>query len=68
MSLYAKGMTTREIVAAFKEVYGAEVSATLISKVTDAVIGQVVEYPKGINGNPARWMPSTRLSTWTALW
>lgn len=37
-------MTTREIVAAFKELYGAEVSATLISKVTDAVIAQVVEW------------------------
>lgn len=44
LSLYAKGMTTREIVAAFKELYGAEVSATLISKVTDAVIAQVVEW------------------------
>lgn len=44
LSWYAKGMTTREIVAAFKELYGAEVSATLISKVTDAVIAQVVEW------------------------
>lgn len=44
LSLYAKGMSTREIVAAFKELYGAEVSATLISKVTDAVITQVVEW------------------------
>lgn len=44
LSLYAKGMTTREIVATFKEMYGAEVSATLISKVTDAVIEQVIEW------------------------
>ena len=44
LSLYAKGLTTREIVTAFKELYGAEVSATLISKVTDAVITQVVEW------------------------
>ena len=36
--LYAKGMTTREIVATFKEMYDADVSASLISKVTDAVI------------------------------
>jgi len=36
--VYAKGMTTCEIVATFKEMYGAGVSATLISKVTDAVI------------------------------
>ncbi len=41
LCLYAKGMTTREIVAAFKEMYGAEVSPTLISKVTEAVIEQV---------------------------
>lgn len=42
--LYAQGMTTREIVATFKEMYGADVSASLISKVTDAVIEQVVEW------------------------
>ncbi|MGH8399246.1 MAG: IS256 family transposase [Gammaproteobacteria bacterium] len=44
LSLYAKGMTTREIVAAFQEMYGAEVSATLISKVTEAVMEQVSEW------------------------
>ena len=44
LSLYAKGMTTREIVATFKEMYDADVSASLISKVTDAVIEQVVEW------------------------
>ena len=37
-------MTTREIVATFKEMYGADVSATLISKVTDAVLEQVIEW------------------------
>ncbi len=37
-------MTTREIVVTFREMYGADVSATLISKVTDAVIKQVVEW------------------------
>jgi len=42
--LYAKGLTTREIVDTFKEMYGAEVSATLISKVTDRVLEQVVEW------------------------
>lgn len=41
LSLYAKGMTTRDIVATFKEMYDADVSPTLISKVTDAVIEQV---------------------------
>lgn len=30
LSLYAKGMTTRDIVATFKEMYDADVSSTLI--------------------------------------
>jgi putative transposase len=44
LSLYAKGMTTREIVATFKEMYDADVSPALISKVTDAVKEQVTEW------------------------
>ena len=44
LSLYAKGMTTREIVATFKELYNADISPTLISKVTEAVIEQVIEW------------------------
>lgn len=44
LSLYAKGMTTREIAAAFKELYDADVSPALVSKVTDAVMEQVVEW------------------------
>ncbi len=44
LSLYAKGMTTREIVATFKEMYDADVSPTLIFKVTDAVKEQVTEW------------------------
>jgi len=42
--LYAQGMTTREIVETFKEMYDAEISPTLISNVTNAVIEQVVEW------------------------
>lgn len=44
LSLYAKGMTTREIAAAFKELYDADVSPALISNVTDAVMEQVIEW------------------------
>ncbi|MCB1584107.1 MAG: transposase [Xanthomonadales bacterium] len=40
--LYAQSMTTLEIVATFKEMYYADVSPTLISKVTNAVIDQVI--------------------------
>jgi transposase-like protein len=42
--LYAQGMTTREIVKTFKELYGADASPNLISKVTDSVIEEVVEW------------------------
>lgn len=41
LALYAKGMTTRDIADTFKEMYGADVSHTLISRVTDAVIDEV---------------------------
>lgn len=37
LTLYAKGMTTRDIADTFRELYGAEVSPSLISKVTEAV-------------------------------
>lgn len=42
--LYARGMSTRDIVATFKEMYDADVSPTLISKVTNAVLEQVIEW------------------------
>jgi len=42
--LYAQGMTTREVVATLKDFYDTEISATLVSRVTDAVIDQVVEW------------------------
>ena len=41
ISLYAKGMTTRDIQAHFEEAYGVEVSATFISQVTNAVMDEV---------------------------
>ena len=44
LSLYARGMTTRDIVDSFKEMYNADISATLISKVTNAVIEEVNEW------------------------
>jgi len=44
LSLYAKGMSTRDISAAFKEMYGTEVSAGLVSKVTNTVMEQVIEW------------------------
>jgi len=41
LSLYARGMTVREIQGHLEEMYGTEVSPTLISSVTEAVIEEV---------------------------
>jgi putative transposase len=41
LSMYARGMTTREIQGHLEEIYGVEVSPSLISEVTDAVIEEV---------------------------
>jgi transposase-like protein len=44
LTLYAKGMSTRDIAATFQEMYGAEISAGLVSQVTNSVMEQVVEW------------------------
>ena len=41
ISLYARGMTTREIKGHLEEIYGVDVSPALISTVTDAVADEV---------------------------
>lgn len=44
LSLYARGMTTRDICAHLQEIYGIEVSPDLISKITDAVHAEVADW------------------------
>jgi putative transposase len=44
LALYARGMTTRDIQAQLQEMYGVEVSATLISNVTEAVMDEVRQW------------------------
>lgn len=41
ISMYSRGMTTREIEGHLKEMYGIDVSPTLISNVTEAVMEEV---------------------------
>lgn len=41
LSLYARGMTVREIQSHLEEIYGTEVSPSLISSITDAVAEEV---------------------------
>src|SRR3954449_5431219 len=44
LSLYARGMTVREIQGHLLELYGTDVSPDLISRVTDAVLDEVREW------------------------
>ena len=44
VSMYARGMSTREIVGHLRELYGVEVSPDLISAVTDAVLEEVAAW------------------------
>jgi putative transposase len=44
VSLYARGLTVREIQGHLKELYGVEVSPDLISRATDAVLEEAAEW------------------------
>jgi len=44
VSMYARGMSTREIQGHLRELYGLDVSPDLISAVTDAVLEEVAEW------------------------
>lgn len=44
ISMYAKGMSTRDIAEHFKDLYGADVSASLISNVTNRVLESAKEW------------------------
>lgn len=44
MHFYTQGLSTRDIADTFKELYDADVSPALISKITDAVIDSVTEW------------------------
>ncbi|WP_026191779.1 IS256 family transposase [Methylosinus sp. LW4] len=44
ISMYARGMSTREIVGHLRELYGVDVSPDLISAVTDAVLDEVAAW------------------------
>jgi putative transposase len=44
LCMYAKGMTTRDIEDSLRDIYGAEVSASLISRITDKILPEVNEW------------------------
>ncbi len=62
ISLYARGLTVREIQGHLAEIYGTEVSPDLISKITDTVLADAKAW------QTARLSASTRSSTSTRWW
>jgi len=44
ISLYARGMSTRDIHDQLQELYGIELSAEMVSKITDKILPQVKEW------------------------
>lgn len=44
ISLYARGMSTRDIHEQIKDLYGIEVSAEMVSKITDRIIPEIKEW------------------------
>jgi len=46
VALYAKGMSTRDIQELLSEMYGFEISASLISKITDRILPKLSEWQK----------------------
>lgn len=44
ISMYAKGMSTRDIQAHYNHIYGVELSPTLVSNITDRILPQVEQW------------------------
>jgi len=44
IAMYAKGMSNRDIEDHMKDIYGVEASASLISRITDKILPQVMEW------------------------
>lgn len=44
MAMYAKGMSQRDIEGSLRDIYGAEIPQTLISKITDKILPEVNEW------------------------
>ena len=46
INLYSKGLSTREISDSIEDIYGVQLSATMISNITDAVLEEIEEWQK----------------------
>jgi putative transposase len=66
ISMYARGMSAREIVGHLRDLYGIEVSPDLISAVTDAMLEEVVAWQARHSERSIRWFSSTRCGSRSA--
>lgn len=46
INLYGKGFSTREISDSIEDIYGVQLSATMISNITDAILEEIEEWQK----------------------
>jgi transposase-like protein len=46
IAMYGKGLSTRDITETIKDIYGVELSATMISNITDSVLDEIDEWQK----------------------
>jgi len=46
INLYGKGLSTKEISDSIEDIYGVQLSATMISNITDAVLEEIEEWQK----------------------
>jgi transposase-like protein len=59
IALYARGLSTRDIRAHLREIYEVDVSPDLISRVTDAVLEELIEWQARPMDRVYRWCSST---------
>ena len=45
IAMYGKGMSTRDIEDHMRDIYGIDVSPTMVSRITDKIMPMVIEWP-----------------------
>ncbi len=70
ISLYASGMTTRDIKAHLEKIYGIEVSPELISRIPDAVMEEVCDWQtRQLDSSyPIVYLDALRVNTGRTAW
>ena len=60
IAMYAKGMSTRDIEEHMRDIYGIDVSPTMVSKITDKILPMITEWQsRPLRHEFTRWFFST---------